>query len=175
MQILNRLDQYDQRVFLWFASACHYKILSLLARIISKSGDGYIQILLPLIMWFSLGSEAVDYIVVISAAFVAERSLYWVLKNSLKRKRPPEAIPLFEAIITASDEFSFPSGHTSSAFLLSTITAFYFPIAAIPLTIWASAVGLSRVIVGVHFPADILAGFCLGSGLAYGFHAFIFV
>ena len=167
MQILNRLNEVDERMFLWCVDYCNAKGLILLARGISKSGDGYLQIILPLALWLYFGSSASHYVAIIVIALVIERCLYWVLKNSLKRKRPPAAIPAFEAFITASDEFSFPSGHTSAAFLLAVLTALSFPAIATPLFIWAAAVGISRVILGVHFPADIVAGACLGSLIAY--------
>jgi len=99
-------------------------------------------------------------------AYAVERSLYWLLKNSLKRRRPPAAIPRFRAIITASDEFSFPSGHTSGAVLLAILVSSYIPALTIPLFGWMACVGLSRVILGVHFPADIIAGLALGGSIA---------
>ena len=100
-------------------------------------------------------------------AFLIERPVYWLLKNTLKRNRPPKAIPYFKASIVASDEFSFPSGHTSAAFLLAFLVSHHFGFLTLIVYMWASAVGMSRVLLGVHFPTDILAGACLGSGLGF--------
>lgn len=74
-----------------------------------------------------------------------------------------------------SDEsgFSFPSGHSETSFFLGTILAFvifktgskkYYII--IPV-IWAVLVALSRVVIGVHFPADVVAGSFIGLIMAY--------
>jgi len=166
MQILNRLVDYDQRTFLWCAAFSHTKNLHTAARIISRTGDGYLQVFLPLLIWAYIGASAFTFVNILVFAFTVERSLYWVLKNSLKRRRPPAAIPRFKAMITASDEFSFPSGHTSGAFLLAILVSNYIPVLAIPLFIWVACVGLSRVILGVHFPADIIAGMALGGSIA---------
>lgn len=170
MELLNRLSHYDQRLFLWCASlshSAHYaKHLHLAAKVISRSGDGYLQVLLPLALVAFYGSAAIPLLVTILVAFTIERALYWLLKNSLKRRRPPAAIPSFTALIIASDEFSFPSGHTSAAFLLAIITAAFFPALALPLFIWASCIAVSRVILGVHFPADTVAGICLATLVA---------
>jgi len=97
-----------------------------------------------------------------SAAFIIERAIYYVLKKNLKRRRPPAAIPGFRSLVTPSDEFSFPSGHTSGAFLFTTLCLLWFGVVALPLYFWASLVGLSRVLLGVHFPGDILAGAVIG-------------
>ena len=65
-------------------------------------------------------------------------------------------------LITPSDKFSFPSGHTAAAFVFANIVVAFFPSLSIPLYLFATLVGLSRVMLGVHYPGDILAGMVLG-------------
>ncbi len=164
MEILNQLSHYDQRIFLWLAStsrsSSYARALYICARTLSRTGDGYLQVIVPLAILALWGADAYEFFIVVLLAFGLERCSYLLLKNSLKRRRPPVAIPHYKAAIIASDEFSFPSGHTSAAFLLAILVAGFIPYLAIPMFIWASLVGVSRVILGVHFPADILAG-CL--------------
>lgn len=174
MQILNRLYQVDERLFLWLFKSLGHKKLSAFAHAVSRTGDGYLQVFVPILIYLIYGSEAKDYFNMVLAAFAVERSVYWVLKNTLKRRRPPQAIPAFQAMIKASDEFSFPSGHTSAAFLLAALTVSFAPAAAPLLFTWACLVGLSRVMLGVHFPADILAGAVLGSSIAALFQFVVF-
>jgi len=95
-----------------------------------------------------------------------KRLFYVVLKNKLKRRIPQEYMPGFKSLITASDRFSFPSGHTSAAFCLATATGIILGGPFIVLYVWASFVALSRVVLGMHFPGDTVAGALLGSGVA---------
>lgn len=168
MEILERLSIFDQQLFLWLNERCRYRdFVKRAARLVSRTGDGYVQLASPALLWlFATAEAAQSFFLMLAFALVLERSIYWLLKNLLRRKRPPDAIPAFSSIIIASDEFSFPSGHTSAAFLLAIVAAAFLPIMLLPLLIWAATVGLSRVILGVHFPADVLAGAMLGSGIA---------
>ncbi len=61
---------------------------------------------------------------------------------------------------------SFPSGHAGSAFAFSTAAARHVPVLALPLRVLAAAVAYSRVHTGVHYPGDVLAGACIGAGMA---------
>jgi undecaprenyl-diphosphatase len=99
--------------------------------------------------------------------FAVERPLYFILKNSFKRNRPQQAIQGFRSVITPSDQFSFPSGHTSAAFLVATLVGYFYPTLLICLYFWAALVGFSRVVLGVHFPTDTLMGIVLGVSAAF--------
>jgi undecaprenyl-diphosphatase len=91
---------------------------------------------------------------------------YLILKNSIKRDRPHNQLNDFRALIEPSDRFSFPSGHTSAAFLMATLMLHFYPSFAGAIFIWATLIGLSRILLGVHYPGDILAGSLLGYGCA---------
>lgn len=164
---LQSLYQYDLRMLLWFMHTRHRQLWIALARAFSRSGDGYMQVLLPSLLWLLDRRHGGALFTATAIAFAIERPLYWVLKNSCQRRRPPEAIPSFRSVVVASDRFSFPSGHTGAAFLLATITTEHYGALALPMYLWSGAVGLSRVVLGVHFPTDILAGALLGSGIAW--------
>jgi undecaprenyl-diphosphatase len=164
---LQSINRCDLHMLLWFVHRRHRQLWIAFARALSRSGDGLLQILLPTLLLALDRETGGSVFLITAAAFAIERPLYWVLKNSCQRRRPPEAIPSFTSVIKASDRFSFPSGHTCGAFLLAAIVVFHYPALAAPMYLWASAVGLSRVILGVHFPTDILAGALLGSGIAW--------
>jgi undecaprenyl-diphosphatase len=132
------------------------------ARLISRSGDGSLYVVLPLLYWFLNPVQGRTFFYIALTAFILERTIYYVLKKNLKRRRPPAAIPGFKSLVTPSDEFSFPSGHTSGAFLFVTMCVLWFGSVASPLYLWAMSIGFSRVLLGVHFPGDILAGALIG-------------
>lgn len=167
MELIDRLSHLDKQLFLRCMKLCQHNWLTNIAKLISKTGDGYLQVLLPLTVLTAEAKIGVQIFKFAVIAFIIERSGYWLLKNTLKRKRPPSAIPSFSSVITASDEFSFPSGHTSGAFLLATLFYLFIPAVGISLFLWSILVGLSRLVLGVHFPADILAGAIFGSSIAY--------
>ena len=166
MQILNDMYQADLRVLLWCRKSVFYPQWMSLVRLCSRSGDGYMQVFLPLGLYALLPDGGAVFLYSVVVPFSIERPLYWLLKNTLKRRRPPEVVPCFTSVVTASDRFSFPSGHTMGAFLLAVLVFLQIGAAALPLLLWACAVGLSRVILGVHFPSDIIAGALIGSAIA---------
>jgi len=154
-------------MMLWCSQSRNYNLLIQLAKQISRSGDGLLQIVLPAGLVALNADDSLLFIKMVVAGFLIERPLYWLLKNSLKRRRPPEAIPSFQSVITASDKFSFPSSHTAAAFLLATLALLVYGSSAWILLPWAICVGASRVVLGVHFPGDILAGATLGTAIGF--------
>lgn len=168
---LATVKQLDLRVLRWLGKAPH-PTMQLTARLISRTGDGYLQLLLPLLLAslaFSVGLPAtgIGILKLFLIAFAVERCLYFLLKNTLKRKRPADAHPSLSSAIQASDQFSFPSGHTMAAFTLASLCIFVSASLAYPLLLWATAVGISRVVLGVHYPTDIAAGASLGWLIAW--------
>lgn len=163
MKILHGLHNADIRLFFWVQQ--YQQLLLRYARAASRSADGFLYAILPILYWLASPEAGGEFCVQVATAFAIERPLYFVLKKSCKRRRPPAAIPGFTSIITASDEFSFPSGHTCGAFLFVTLLCALWGLWLAPLYLWAAFVGLSRVILGVHFPTDIFMGAILGIGI----------
>lgn len=166
LQLLSNITQFDTRIFLWCVNSRYQITLAKTARLVSRTGDGYLQIALPALLAVTAGERGQSLLLCTLLAFSIQLPIYWVLKNSFQRRRPPDAIPCFASVITAHDKFSFPSGHTAAATLLAALVYLHFGAVAAPLMIWAGCVGASRVLLGVHFPTDILAGALLGLTVA---------
>jgi len=91
------------------------------------------------------------------------------LKLIFKRPRPFKLHVNFTPVYTPGG-YSFPSGHTSSAFSSATALARAYPkwYVIAPAMLWAGTVGYSRMYLGVHNPSDVTAGAILGAGTAFG-------
>ena len=104
----------------------------------------------------------------IGETFLVSAFISTVLKYSVNRDRPFVTYPFIEKASSGGSP-SFPSGHTSTAFSTATTLSMSFPkwYVIAPSFIWASAVGYSRMDLGVHYPSDVLVGAIIGSGSAF--------
>ena len=89
------------------------------------------------------------------------------LKYVINRPRPFETYSFIEKV-TSGGSPSFPSGHTTDAFVIATALSIAFPRWYIMISsfIWATAIAYSRMGLGVHYPMDVLVGILIGSGSA---------
>lgn len=159
--IQRRLSVIDNYGYTYLSLLRSKRLPAITARTLSASGDGIWYLLAAVLLLITTRVDA-DYILLLALAFAIERPIYWLLKNSFRRDRPRTKASVVAALLVAHDKFSFPSGHTCAAFLFATVTADYLPELSILLLFWASAVGASRVVVGVHYPTDVVAGGSLG-------------
>ena len=164
--MLKRIQAADIRIFHLVFSSLSHSTPAIFARRVSFTADGWLYVLLAPAFYMTRPDDAGYLIRLSMAGFILERGIYFLLKLTCRRRRPPDYLQDFQSLILAGDEFSFPSGHTSAAFFAVTLLVCGAGPAFIPFYLWAMAVGLSRVILGVHFPTDILAGALLGSSLA---------
>ena len=164
--LLIGIHNLDVTMFLWMMKRKHLALWAKLCRALSHTADGYGYPVLALCLWLWGGVQGALFALTLALTFALERPLYLVLKRGLKRNRPAAALPDFKSFIIPSDQFSFPSGHTSGAFATATALLLFYPQVAPLAYAWASLVGLSRVTLGVHFPTDTLAGATMGTSLA---------
>jgi membrane-associated phospholipid phosphatase len=131
-----------------------------------------ISIACPIII-FSVGAIQKDSSLKRKGLYIGESILLatfitTALKYGVNRTRPFVTYPYLEKE-TSGGSPSFPSGHTSDAFATATSLSIAFPkwYVIAPSFLWASAVGYSRMDLGVHYPSDVLAGAVVGAGSAY--------
>ncbi len=80
-----------------------------------------------------------------------------IVKRSVGRPRPTSRLAL-ESLVEVPDQFSFPSGHACAAMAVAIGFSVVYPALSVPLLLAAWLVGISRVVLGVHYPGDVLAG-----------------
>ena len=121
------------------------------------------------------------YIIILAAMAVGATDLTGnVVKHSFKRLRPcnsPQMASIITMRVPCGSGYSFTSSHASDHFALAMFlsVAFYRrnKWLWIPLVLWAGLICFAQVYVGLHYPADVLAGALLGSAIAVLF-SFLF-
>ena len=93
------------------------------------------------------------------------------VKNLVARERPCWIDPSVRLLIPVPQDFSFPSGHTSSSFAAAVTILLNrkkgkVPVLGLAALVLAVLIGFSRMYLYVHFPTDVLAGALLGTGSA---------
>jgi len=96
----------------------------------------------------------------VGLALVVGTFITGLLKLAFKRRRPDGRWGAFDRLV---DPHSFPSGHANRAAILAVLTIAYGPLwAGLAVVIWAVVVGLSRVMLGMHYLSDVVAGWIVG-------------
>ena len=161
------LADVDAKLFLLLNRLHNYLRLERLLKAISFTGDGHCYVLLALLLPALYSELDSLFPWVILLGFAIELPVYWVLKNSFKRRRPFIVVKALAPLLTPSDEFSFPSGHTAAAFMMACLVSVFVPQLTVFMYVWACLIGLSRVMLRVHFISDVLAGVALGTTAAF--------
>ena len=118
MKTLKTIHEYDLNLFNQLNHTRLNEDLMTVNRYISKTGDGLLYLLLLAWIGWQEGYHNVLFLAIL-IGFLIERPVYYILKNSFKRNRPASVLEGFRSTIKPSDQFSFPSGHTSAAFMVA--------------------------------------------------------
>jgi undecaprenyl-diphosphatase len=137
----------------------------------TRAGDGWLWYLAGLAVLLFGGDARFTAIAAAGSAAVAGIGVFMLVKNLSGRKRPCEIEPHCWAHLLPPDQFSFPSGHTITAFAVALGLGEFYPDLLGLLLFCALAIATSRILLGMHFLSDVVAGAALGAGLAFGSHA----
>jgi undecaprenyl-diphosphatase len=137
-------------------------------RTVSYLGDGIFWYVLMLALLLRHGMAAAYPVLHMLLAGLTCTALYKWIKGRTLRPRPYEVHPDIVASGRALDRFSFPSGHTLHAVAFAIIALAYYPALATLLVPFTMLVALSRPVLGLHYPSDVLAGAMIGALIAGG-------
>jgi undecaprenyl-diphosphatase len=173
MDILYALHRADVRLFEAVFRLSSRSATAAAAKAISRTADGYLFALVPAVLWLAGAQQLATLLQLLLLSLCVQLPLYWLLKNGLRRRRPQDSFDNFQSLVVAADKFSFPSGHTAAAFLLATSLSLVYGGAFIGVFAWATAVAVSRVALGVHYPGDTLAGAVMGVAVASCMYSYL--
>lgn len=148
-----------------------FRILMILA---TRMGDGWLWYALGLILVVYGGPHRFVAIGASASATAVGIVLFQNLKRASRRQRPCEIEPHCWSAILPPDKFSFPSGHSITAFAVALSIGLFYPELQGCLLAVALLIASSRIILGMHFLSDVLVGSMIGIVLGFlSYHAFV--
>ena len=172
---MSRLESGLERLRLWDSALCvrvngalRIAPVRLLFRVVSRLGDGVLWYSLMLALLATGGAAALAPVGRMAGTGLACTLVYKWLKSKTSRPRPFAVERAVRAGADPLDPFSFPSGHTLHAVAFSIVAVYYYPMLGWLLAPFTLLVAASRVVLGLHYPSDVLAGAALGALIALG-------
>lgn len=137
----------------------------------SRLGDGIFWYALMIALLTAEGYAALPAVLHMIVVGLICTAIYKTIKARTSRPRPYQAQPEINLCVSPLDQFSFPSGHTLHASAFAIVAIAYYPPLFWLLLPFAVLVACSRVVLGLHYPSDVLAGAAIGAsvaGLSFG-------
>lgn len=133
----------------------------------TRGGDGW--------LWYAMLAAVLvlggpERFAAIGAAVVAVGVgivMFLSLKRIAGRKRPCHIEPHCWARLLPPDQFSFPSGHSITAFAVAVPVSLFYPSLMIGVVFCAASIAMSRILLGMHFLSDVVVGSALGASLGF--------
>lgn len=161
-----RIMRWDLQVCLRFNRICRRVSWRLLFRCVSVLGDGMAWYALMAFLLLRDRDAAVAPVLhMVMVGLVCTVAYKWLKKRTL-RPRPYQTHADIEHFAAPLDSYSFPSGHTLHAVAFTFVALVYYPGLVWLLLPFTLLIALSRVVLGLHYPSDVLVGAVLGALLA---------
>lgn len=163
---LHRLGALDAAWCLRINRSSRYPCVRCLFSLVSRLGDGVFWYALVLGLLALYGRAALQPCVHMLLAGGSGTLVYKLLKQRTLRPRPYQVMQAIRLGTAPLDKFSFPSGHTLHAVTFTLVALAYYPWLAWLLLPFTLLVAASRLVLGLHYPTDVLAGAALGALIA---------
>lgn len=163
---LSRMHALDSALCVTVSQTNQYRLIRDWFRLISRLGDGVFWYGLMLAIILTQQADGIQPVLHMLAAGLTGTLIYKWLKQKTHRPRPFQVRQDVWVVGKPLDHFSFPSGHTLHAVTFSVVAMHYYPQLAIILIPFMLMVAMSRVILGLHYPSDVLAGASIGYMIA---------
>jgi len=170
--MLNYITRRDHRVMLRLNSWRAPRWIRLWMICATRGGDGWLWYAMSAVILLFGGPERFSAVSAAAIAATVGVLLFMWLKKVTHRRRPCAIASHCWSTLLPPDQFSFPSGHSITAFAFAVPFSLFYPSLVAGLMFCAVSIALSRVITGMHFLSDVIAGAAIGTIL--GYCAFVF-
>lgn len=165
---LQQINRWDVALCVFCNRQSRFLSVRSVFRLCSRLGDGVFWYTLMIALLLTYQAAALPAVLHMLAVGGISTLIYKLIKGKTLRPRPYNVYPAIVCVGKALDQFSFPSGHTMHAVAFSIVAVAYFPALFWLVVPFAALVALSRPILGLHYPSDVIAGAALGAALALG-------
>ncbi|NMC55860.1 MAG: phosphatase PAP2 family protein [Eubacteriaceae bacterium] len=157
--IKNYIKKTDEIIYLFLHHKLYRRTLYFNLRAITQLGSFCFAAILCLTLLF--WHNAIMHTAGLFLAFVIVLNQFVVqtIKRIVNRPRPYTVIKQASSVKPLKCKYSFPSGHTNTAFSIAFVLSHVFPVLSIVYFTLAGLVGISRIYLGYHYPTDVLVGF----------------
>lgn len=162
-----RADQYEFALCQAINRYIRFRFVLGYFRLVSRLGDGWFWYALILALPLLPESDSPTQALHMALTGLACTIAYKWLKNGLVRERPFISFPSIDCATPPLDRYSFPSGHTLHAVCFQTMLFISHPVLAWWILPFTVSVATSRVVLGLHYPSDVLAGAFFGGVIGW--------
>jgi len=163
---MQRAMDFEIAVCELFNRRCHPQQIKKFFVLISWLGDGKAWYFLMVALPFIYGKSGLATATSMTKIAVVNLLVYKMIKRLTRRQRPCVVSANINLGTTPLDQYSFPSGHTMHAVAFSMIATAHHPELICLLLPFSTLIALSRIVLGLHYPSDVIAGGVIGGYVA---------
>lgn len=163
-----RILDLDLKGCLYLNHFSHSERVAYFFKVVSRLGDGLFWYVMLATVWLWQGLLYGLQIIYLLLGGSVGTGIYKLLKSKTVRPRPYQVHQVIRLGERPLDHFSFPSGHTLHAVMITTVLGYIQPLLLVLMLPFTILVALSRMVLGLHYPSDVAVGALIGGLVASG-------
>ena len=168
VSVWQRISVADSNLCLLVNRLSRRRAVAPLFRLVSRLGDGVFWYAVMAVLPLLYGWQGLKVTLLMVMVGMINLLLYRKCKTAFARERPFVSLPPINLAAAPLDRYSFPSGHTLHAVGFSVTASAFFPELAVALYPFAALVALSRPLLGLHYPSDVIVAAAIGFSVSHG-------